>query len=38
MADDTALATTEDNLAGVSGPERAAIFMMSLGEKNAGKY
>ncbi|PCJ88927.1 MAG: flagellar motor switch protein FliG [Thiotrichaceae bacterium] len=35
MADDTALATTEDNLAGVSGPERAAIFMMSLGEKNA---
>ncbi len=35
MADDTALATKEDTLEGVSGPERAAIFMMSLGEKNA---
>ena len=35
MADDNALATTEDSLEGVSGPERAAIFMMSLGEKNA---
>ena len=35
MADDTALAINEESLEGVSGPERAAIFMMSLGEKNA---
>ncbi|VAW52179.1 Flagellar motor switch protein FliG [hydrothermal vent metagenome] len=32
MAD---VAMAENNLEGVSGPERAAIFMMSLGEKNA---
>ena len=36
MADsDKGLATTENSLQGVSGSERAAIFMMSLGEKNA---